>query len=84
MARPAWTKAERRISVTWSTMTDTDRATLTTFWETYPCTPFYWIDDGVTYHVMFDPAIEQLDAAFQRVYSGGKPMWSVTITFLEV
>ncbi len=84
MARPVWTKPERRCEVTWSTITDTERTTLTSFWEEYSCTTFTWTDDGVAHNVMFDPAIDRLDASFQRVYDAGKPVWSVSITFLEV
>ena len=84
MARPAWTGPERRIEVSWSTLTDIERQTLTEFFEDYSCSKFDWTDDGVTTAVMFDPAVERLDAAFQRTYSEGKPVWSATITFLEV
>lgn len=84
MARPAWTKAERRAELTWSTFGEDDRLALFAFFETYSCSAFAWTFDGTTYTVMFDPEVDRLDAAFARAYKDGRPGWSGSITLLEV
>ena len=84
MARPAWTKAERRAEASWSTLSEDERQDLIAFFETYSCSSFDWTFDGTTYTVMFDPQVDRLDAAFARVYKDGRPVWSITLTFLEV
>lgn len=86
MSRPAWTCAERRFEVSWPQVSDGERATVEAFFAAHSCDAVEWMHpvSQEVLTVVFDPSIEKLEFVPLGLYIGGLPVWSFSVTFLEV